>query len=155
MSFIKIIFVLLALLVLSLIYPQNYFSVPLSLAASDDAEKADKLGEEFQKQAPWFREKPQGDEGKGEPQPELYIHTPEGKEEKQDKYPYCRYPDCPEQYPLCYNPDLEVYEYCYPADSSDFRLRFHSPKFRLWWEHERVCPPGYFFTPGSGCSLIR
>jgi len=145
MSFIKIIFPILALLVFSLIYPQTYFGISLSLAASD-AEEADKLGEEFQKEAPWFREKPESGESKGDPQPDLYQRSSE---------PYCRYPDCPEQYPLCYNPDLEVYEYCYPADTSDFRLRFHSPKLRLWWESERVCPPGYFFKPNSGCSLIR
>jgi len=123
-----------------------------AFAASDDTDKADKLGEDFQKQSPWFREKPKSDENTGTPQPEQYLRNPEGeKKEETQKYPYCRYPDCPEQYALCYNPDLDTYEYCYPADSDHFRLRFRSPKFRDWWERERACPAGYSFTPDGGC----
>lgn len=124
----------------------------LVFAASDDSEK---LGDEFQKQAPWFREKQQSGESRGEPQPELYLKTPEEKKEKEDKYPYCYYPYCQEQYTLCYNSDTGRYEYCYPSDSYYFKLRFQSPKFRLWWEQERMCPPGYFFKPSSGCVRFR
>ncbi len=131
-----------------------FFSLVImpSFAASDDSEK---LGDEFQKQAPWFREKQQSGESRGEPQPELYLKTPEEKKEKEDKYPYCYYPYCRGQYTLCYNPDTGRYEYCYPSDSYYFKLRFQSPKFRLWWEQERMCPQGYFFKPSSGCVRLR
>ncbi len=152
MKFLKITFIFSVLIVLSMICSQQYIGVLSSFAASDNAEKVDKLGEDFQKQSPWFRDKPESGESKGIPQPELYQRTPEGnKGEETQKYPYCRYPDCPGQYALCYNPDADLYEYCYPADSFDFRMRFHSPKFRLWWEQERVCPPRYFFKHGTGC----
>ncbi len=151
MKFLRITIIFLVWLSLSLIYNQQYIGVLSSLAASD----SDKHGDEFQKQAPWLREKQQGGEPRGEPQPELYLRTPEKKEEKEDKYPYCYYPYCQEQYPLCYNPDTGRYEYCYPSDSSYFQNRFHSPKFRLWWQKERMCPPGYFFKPGLGCVRFR
>ena len=152
MRLVRITFIVLLLVIFSIICSEQHIGVLLSLAESDNAEKTDKLGEDFQRQLPWFREKPESGESKGTPQPELYQRTPEGdKNGEKQKYPYCRYPDCPGQYTLCYNPDLDLYEYCYPADSFDFRMRFRSPKFRLWWEQERVCPPGYFFKSGTGC----
>jgi len=151
MRLVRITFIVLLLVIFSIICSEQHIGVLLSLAESDNAEKADKLSEDFQKQSPWFREKSESGESKGTPQPDLYLRTPEGQKEETQEYPYCRYPYCPEQSALCYNPDLDIYENCYPADSSHFKIRFRSPKFRLWWERERTCPPGYFFTPDGGC----
>jgi hypothetical protein len=146
-----------ALLVLFFIFSAVTYSelhiVALASAASDNTEKADKLGEEFQKQSPWFREKPESDESIVTPQPEHYLRIPEEKKEEETQgNPYCYYPYCEEQYPLCYDPDTGLYEYCYPADSFSFKFRFHSRKFRQWWDHERACPPGYFFKNNIGCA---
>ena len=152
MKFIKTtLFVLFSVLV-SILCSEEHMGISSAVASSDDVEKSDKLGDDFQKQSPWFREKPKSGESTGTPQPEQYLRNPEGeKKEETQKYPYCRYPDCPGQYALCYNPDLDTYEYCYPANSDNFRMRFRSPKFRLWWERERRCPPGYSFAPDGGC----
>lgn len=157
MRFSKITFIVLLLVFFSIIYSDIYseqrMGVLLSFAASDNTEKADKLGEEFQKQSPWFREKPKSGESTGVPQPEQYLRcTEDKKEEETQSNPYCYYPYCEEQYPLRYDPDTKPYEYCYPVDSFSYKFRFRSPKFRLWWDQERACPPGYFFRPNFGCT---
>lgn len=107
---------------------------------SSDIERADRLGEEFQKQMPWSKEKPQSGEFYGTPQPKDYLSPPE-KEETQSE------PDA--QYPYCYDPYTGYYEYCYrgydPLYGDDYwRLRFR-------WDHGKRCPPGFHFKPGWGC----
>jgi len=112
---------------------------------SGDIEKADQLGEEFQKQGPWTRQAPQAGGFYGMPQPEDYLATPESQRPKDESESSVM------QYPLCYNPYNRVYEYCYPRESSYFNLRFRSPEFRFWWRRGRACPPGYYFVPEEGC----
>ncbi len=82
MRLVKITFIVLLLVIFSIICSEQHIGVLLSLAESDNAEKADKLSEDFQKQSPWFREKPESGESKGTPQPELYQRTPEGNKKK-------------------------------------------------------------------------
>jgi hypothetical protein len=112
---------------------------------TDNIERANKLGEEFQKQGPWSRKSPQDQDFYGIPQPEDYLATPESQlpksESDMSSVPY----------PLCYNPYTRVYEYCYSGDSSYFQSRFSSPEFRFWWKRGRTCPPGYYFVPKEGC----
>jgi len=116
-----------------------------ALSVTDkDIEKADRLGEEFQKQGPWSRQEPQDGLFYGIPQQGKYLTTPES--ELQDGSGSVL-----TQYPLCYSPYTGSYEYCYPRGSSYFKSRFRSPAFRSWWRRGRVCPPGYYFMPDEGC----
>lgn len=112
---------------------------------SDNIEKADQLGEEFQKQGPWTRQAPQDGGFYGMPQPKDYLAPPESQ------LPQYESENSTVQYPLCYNPYNRAYEYCYSGDSSYFQLRFRSPDFRFWWRRGRTCPPGYHFVPEEGC----
>lgn len=104
---------------------------------------ASELGEDFQKQMPYSKEKPQS--GEGQPQPRDYTAPPEREK------PEARTPAQAPDYPLCYDPYTRTYEYCHPEDSDSFRMRLRSPDFRFWWESGRTCPPGYYFRPGWGC----
>jgi hypothetical protein len=112
---------------------------------SENLERVNNLGEEFQRQGPWSRKSPQDGGFYDIPQPDSYLATPESQLPKSE----------PEvsavPYPLCYNPYIRVYEYCYSGDSSYFQSRFSSPQFRFWWKRGRTCPPGYYFVPEEGC----
>lgn len=110
-----------------------------------DIQRADELGEDFQRQMPYSKERPQSGETPGQAQPKDYIAPPE--REKTEPTPRPQGYD----YPLCFNPYTRAYENCYPEDSEHWRLRYSSPDFRFWWEHGRACPPGYYFRPGRGC----
>ena len=131
----------LSLLILSLslsfLLPSHLYSETLS----SDIEKADRLGDEFQQQMPWSKEKIPS----GEPLTRDLPQPPESQKSKDESEPQWR------QYPLCYNPYTLRYEYCYRGDEDYFMIRFRSPAFRFWWEHGRVCPPGYYFKGGWGC----
>lgn len=110
-----------------------------------DIEKADRLGEDFQRKGPWTRPESSGDGFYGIPQPEEYLASPESKLPKEDRGAALTH------YPLCYSPYTGYYEYCYPRESSYFKSRFRSPAFRSWWRSGRACPPGYYFVPEEGC----
>ncbi len=110
----------------------------------DPIEKADKLGEEFQREGPWSRQAPQGG-FYDVPQPRDYLATPGSQFPPDDAGSDMT------QYPLCYNPYAGYYEYCYPRESSYFRSRLRTPGFRSWWRRGRSCPPGYHFIPEEGC----
>lgn len=114
-------------------------------AYCQDVRKADQLGEEFQKQMPYSKEKPQSGETPGQSQPKEYITPPESHKLRASPEPK-NY-----EYPFCYNPYTRLYEYCYQDDYDTFRLRYRSPELLFWWEHGRRCPPGYYFKPGWGC----
>ena len=124
------------------LYPETRSS---SIKRSDNIDKADNLGDEFQKQGPWSRQAPAGDGSTATPQPEEYLATPKSQ------IPGSESEGGSVQYPLCYNPYKQVYESCAPMDSSDFQLRLRSPAFRLWWKKGRTCPSGYYFVPEKGC----
>lgn len=119
--------------------------VPVMEAASENTEKAGQAGEEFQSQAPWFRERTQSGGYYYMPQPEHYLAVPESQTSEKEPN------GSQSQYPLCYNPYTREYEYCYPWDYNYFRVRFRSPEFRFWWVSERNCPSGYYFSAGYGC----
>lgn len=110
-----------------------------------DIQRADELGNDFQRQMPGFREKPQSGETPGQAQPGDYVAPPEREKNEPASQPRSG------DYPLCYNPYTRAYETCYPEGSENWRLRYGSPDFRLWWESGRSCPPGYYFRPGRGC----
>ena len=112
---------------------------------SGNIERANELGEDFQRQMPYSKEKPQSGETPGQAQPGDYVAPPE--REKNEPAAQPRGGD----YPVCYNPYTRAYENCNPEDSENWRLRYSSPDFRLWWEQGRSCPPGYYFRPGRGC----
>jgi hypothetical protein len=118
------------------------FSYP---AYPEDASRANELGEDFQRQIPGYKEKPQGGETPGQTQPQDYTAPPDREKPEPQTTPQGT------DYPLCYNPYTRVYEYCHPEDTDSFRLRLRSPDFRFWWERGRSCPPGYYFKPGWGC----
>ena len=107
--------------------------------------RANELGDDFQRQMPYSKEKPQSGETPGQAQPEDYTAPPERERTEA--------PSQPQGYdnPLCYNPYTRGYENCYPEGSEYWRQRYDSPDFRLWWEHGRTCPSGYYFNPGRGC----
>ncbi len=132
---------ILIILVLVLFPFHAYAETPSPSPKDKDIEKADKLGEEFQKQMPWSKERTPG----GEPLTRELPQPPESQKQKDESESQFT------RYPLCYNYYTRRYEYCYPRDSDYFMLRFQSPKFRFWWEHGRSCPPGYHFVPGEGC----
>lgn len=111
-----------------------------SWAASNNVEKADRLGEEFQGQMPGAIEKPKKEPDLNTPQPQEYVAPSATTPSEQNQ-----------TWPVCYNPYTQTYERCYLPDSEDFRIRYRSPKFRIWWEKGRSCPAGYYFVPGSGC----
>ncbi|MEF9476076.1 MAG: hypothetical protein L0958_05240 [Candidatus Mariimomonas ferrooxydans] len=109
-----------------------------------DIEKAEELGEEFQMQMPWSREKSQSGSHYDISQPEAYRATPEKElpaSEEKTLYPYC------------YNPYTYRYELCYYRYYYDdyYRLRLHLPKFNFSLEHERGCQDGFYFKTGWGC----
>jgi hypothetical protein len=108
-------------------------------------EKADELGDDFQRQMPWSREKPQSGETPGQAQPRDYVAPPEREKTETTTRPQG------ETFPLCFNPYTRGYETCYPEDSEHWRTWYNSPDFRLWWEQGRSCPRGYYFRPGRGC----
>jgi hypothetical protein len=110
-----------------------------------DLERANELGEDFQRQMPYSRERPQTGETPGQTQPRDYVAPPE--RERSEPAPQPGGGD----YPVCYNPYTRVYENCYPQDSEYWRLRYNSPDFRFWWEQGRSCPSGYYFRQGRGC----
>ena len=118
--------------------------------SAGDIEKANQLGEEFQRQMPWSRESPQSGEYYGSPQPKSYFSTPE-RELPESEPPMA-------QYPFCYNPYTRIYEYCYPPEYGYYnsqgydyyylrgygyyypgeyyyRFRLHLPEFRFYWEY--------------------
>jgi hypothetical protein len=109
-----------------------------------DIQRADNLGDEFQKQMPYSKEKPQSGETPGQPQPEHYVAPPERER-----------PDAAQPpgngYPLCYNPYYGRYEPCYPEGSEQWRHFYSSPHFQLWWDKWRSCPSGHHFRIGKGC----
>lgn len=112
---------------------------------SDNIEKADRLGEDFQNQGPWSRQRSPDDNFYAIPQPREYQATPGSQiPEVEPKYDIT-------QYPLCYNPYAGAYEYCYRGGSSFYRSGFRSPSFGLKWRRGRSCPPGYYFVPEKGC----
>ncbi len=106
--------------------------------------RADELGEDFQRQMPYSKDKTQSSETPVQAQPREYT-APAGGEQPSATGIQGN------EYPLCYNPLSGVYEYCDPGDSEYFRQRFQSPDFRYWWERGRACPPGYYFRQGWGC----
>ncbi|MCL5023432.1 MAG: hypothetical protein M1497_08730 [Nitrospirae bacterium] len=114
-------------------------------ATSGEIDKADRLGEEFQRQMPYSKERPETGETPGQTQPGDYTAPSEREGTLAPAQPG-GYDE-----PLCYDPYTGTYEYCYPEDSDYFRSRFQSPGFPFWWERGRSCPPGYHFEPGRGC----
>ncbi len=110
-----------------------------------DIERANELGEDFQRQMPYSKERPQTGETPGQVQPGDYVAPPE--RERNEPPPQPRAGDSP----VCYNPYTRAYETCYPQDSEYWRLRYSSPEFRLWWDQGRSCPSGYYFKHGRGC----
>lgn len=106
---------------------------------------ASELGDDFQRQMPYSKERPQSGETPGQAQPEDYTAPPERERNEAPSEPQGR------DFPLCYNPYTGGYENCHPEGSEYWRLRYDSPDFRFWWEHGRTCPPGYYFKPGRGC----
>ncbi len=106
--------------------------------------RADELGDDFQGQMPYSKDRPQTGETPGQMQPGDYTSPPG---EGTGALPQPQGGD----YPLCYNPYSRGYENCYPQGSEYWRQRYDSPDFRLWWDHGRTCPPGYYFKPGWGC----
>lgn len=121
-------------LVLLFIFSQPLYSDAAS-PSKKDIEKADKLGEEFQKEMPWAKER--------QPQKELLTPVPPPPADTTESKTV--------QNPMCYNPYTGAFESCNPDDYEHFRLRWQSQKFRFWWEHGRACPAGYHFNPGWGC----
>lgn len=110
-----------------------------------DIQKADQLGEEFQRQMPYSKPKIDSGETPGQPQPEDYTAPPEREKSETAGQPQGY------DAPLCYNPHYGNYERCYPQDSDDWRSNYDSPHFQFWWQQWRNCPPGYHFRPGWGC----
>ncbi len=127
---------------------------------SEDIGKADQIGEEFQRQAPWSETAPGSGAYHAPPQPEEYLSPPEPEEPEPPAAPR----------PYCYNPYTGLYEYCYPGgylhgyfhpryryeylhSDEDTRYRFELdlPGFYLYWEKGGRCPPGYRFIPEWGC----
>ncbi len=108
-------------------------------------ERANEMGEDFQRQMPYSKERPQTGETPGQAQPGDYVAPPEREKSEPPSQPQAG------DYPLCYNPYTRTYENCYPQDSESWRLRYNSPDFRLWWDHGRSCPSGYYFRSGRGC----
>ena len=134
----------LSLLILSLSFllPSHLYSETLS----SDIEKADRLGDEFQQQMPWSKEKIPS----GEPLTRDLPQPPESQRSKDESEPQWR------QYPLCYNPYTLRYEYCYLSHDNlnyydYYKYRTHRPGFYLYWGHGGKCPPGYYFSPERGC----
>lgn len=132
---------ILIILALALFSSHSYAETGAPSPKDKDIEKADKLGEEFQRQMPWSKERAPA----GEPLTRDVPQSPESQKPKDEPESQWK------QYPLCYNPHTHRYEYCYPGDPDYFMLRFRSPKFRFWWDYGRSCPPGYYFAPGQGC----
>mgnify|MGYP006268487043 FL=1 len=108
-------------------------------------ERANELGNDFQNQMPWSKEKPQSGETPGQAQPRDYVAPPEREMTETTTRPQG------EMYPLCFNPYTRAYETCYPEGSENWRTWYNSPDFRFWWEQGRACPRGYYFRPGRGC----
>jgi hypothetical protein len=139
----KVLWIIIALM--GILSSPSYAGAGEPLAGDKNIEKADRLGEKFQRQGPWSRKEPQDGLFYGIPQPGEYLATPESQLPKDDSGVGIT------QYPLCYNPYTGSYEYCYPRGSSNFRARFRSADFRSWWRRGGACPPGYYFMPGEGC----
>jgi hypothetical protein len=116
-----------------------------SVPSVTDVEKADQLGDEFQRQMPWYARTPQSGAFFGIPQPKEYLSAPESEIPPESSEYLSR------QYPLCYDPYTGSYEYCKPRNSYYFRVKLRSPQFRFWWSKGRFCPYGYFFIPDRGC----
>lgn len=121
-----------------------FLAVSACAVYGQDINRADKLGEEFQRQMPYSKERPQSGETPGQPQPKDYIAPAE--RERPDATQSQVY-----EQPICYNPYYGNYEPCYPRDSEQWRFFYSSPHFQLWWDKWRSCPSGYHFRNGKGC----
>lgn len=145
LSAMKLPWLILFLFGIALIFSRSYSEAGALSLRDSDIEKADRLGEGFQKQGPWSRQESRGNGFSVIPQPEEYRTASDSQAQK-DESEYGM-----NQYPLCYNPYAGLYEYCYPRESSLYRSRFRSSEFRSWWRKGRICPPGYYFVPDEGC----
>lgn len=121
-----------------------FLAVSVWAVYGQDIHKEDKLGEEFQRQMPYSKERPQSGETPGQPQPKDYIAPTE--KEKTDTTQSQMH-----ERPVCYNPYYGKYEPCYPRDSEQWRFFYSLPHFQLWWDKWQNCPPGYHFRTGKGC----
>lgn len=121
-------------MILIFLFSQSLYSWAAS-PSKKDIEKADKLGEEFQKDMPWAKDR--------QPQKEPLTPAPQTPSAATEQKTL--------QYPMCYNPYTGGFESCNPDDYEHFNLRWQSQKFRFWWEHGRACTKGYHFKPGWGC----
>jgi hypothetical protein len=110
-------------------------------ASANDFKEIDQLGEEFQRQAPWFRA-PEKGSGMTEAitQPQSYLLGEQKEEPENQGMPLPPY--------FFYDPVPGVYDNWMAVGPIPYRSSKH-PHFPGWWKYQHSWP-GFYWRPGMG-----
>jgi hypothetical protein len=121
----------------------SFFAKVGPVFSSDDWDAVNRLGEEFQRQAPWFRTPGKsGEIDQGIPQPPPYGSVGSREEPQEQTGSNPSY--------ICYEPVARTYYYCLTGWPVSYAPAQY-PYFPFWWKYPWSCPPGSRWKSGVGC----